>query len=69
MWLTAPALVFSTVAFIKTPRLEGSIIASTPAQTQERIIAPRLWESYIPSSITTVCFLSLLVSKKSSKGK
>ena len=53
MWLTAPALVFSTVEFISTPRLEGSIIPLTPAHTQERIIAPTLCESSTPSRTTT----------------
>ena len=52
MWLTAPALVFSTVEFIKTPLRDGKIIPLTPAQTQERIIAPTLCESSTPSNIT-----------------
>ena len=51
MWFTAPALVFSTVELTKTPLLEGKIIPLTPAQTAERIIAPRLCESSTPSRI------------------
>ena len=58
IWLTAPALVFSTVELTRTPLLEGKIIPSTPAQTAERIIAPRLCESSTPSRITTEASLS-----------
>ena len=66
MWLTAPALVFSTVEFISTPRLEGSIIPLTPAHTQERIIAPTLCESSTPSRTTTFVSSPLCFSIKSS---
>ena len=64
---TAPVLVFSTVEFINTPLLDGIITAFMPAQTQERIIAPTLCESSIPSNMTTETLLSAFFSIKSSK--
>ena len=67
IWLTAPALVFSTVEFTSTPLLDGKIIPFTPAQTAERIIAPRLCESSTPSRITTEVNSLEFFSIKSSK--
>ena len=67
IWLIAPALVFSTVAFTWTFRLDGIIIPSTPAQTQVLIIAPKLWESSTPSRMTSEAFSYFFLSKKSSK--